>query len=109
LALKLLRRKLQDGGASVIPQGSPKGYGKYFREFVGLRIGRIEITPARTETGTALSDNNDPTPWSDEEARAAVALAVDQYNLEILASLEQVGQRKVPPDDLVKALQILAD
>lgn len=106
---KLVRRKLQDGGASVIPQGSPKGYGKYFRELVGLRIGRIEITPARTEAGKALSDNNDPTPWSDEEARAAVALAVDQYNLEILASLEQVGQRKLPPDDLVKALQILAD
>lgn len=105
---KLLRQKLQDGGAAVLPQGSPKGYGKYFRKLVGLRIGRIEITPARTEEGSALSDNRDPAPWNDEEARGAVTLAVNQYNAEILASLDQVGRRKVPPDDLVIALELLS-
>jgi hypothetical protein len=104
----LFRKKHHDLGGAVLPQGSPKGYGKYFRELVGLRIGRIEITPARTEAGNAISDNRDPYPWSDEEARGAVALAVDQYNAEILGSLEQFGQRKLPPDDLAKALEILA-
>lgn len=104
----LLHRQLWDSGVAVRAQGSPKGYGKYFRELVGLRIGRIEITPARTEAGTAIADNKDPSPWGDEEARGAVGLAVDKYNAEILGSLEIVGQRKVPPDDLIKALEILA-
>lgn len=103
-----MRDMLLEGGVSVRAQGSPKGYGKYFRKLIGTRIGRVEITPARTEAGSALTDNRDLTPWSDDAARASVAQAVDEYNASVLGSSDIAGRRKLPPDDLIKALSVLA-
>lgn len=104
-----LRSKLSDGGVRAPAQAAPKRYGKYFRDIVGQRIGRVEITPARTEDGQALPDNNDMTPWNDEAVRAVVAHAIDRHNMEILAALKPIGARDVPPDDLTLALRTLAE
>lgn len=85
----------------------PRRYGGYFRQVVGDRIGRIAITPARTEKGTATPDNGDMKPWSQAEAMAAVAQAVDQHNASVLAHLP-TGASSRMPDDLDKALTLLA-
>lgn len=87
---------------------APGRYGKYFRKLVGERVGRVAITPLRTETGMAVPDNGDMTPWSDEAARAAVALAVGQHNADILAGLDAGTGRPVMPDELANALAILS-
>lgn len=104
-----LRRRMSEAGVRAPAQGAPKRYGRYFRDLIGQRIGRVEPTPARTEEGVAMPDNGDMTPWTDEAARAAVGLAIDQHNAEILSSLEQSGGRPVPPEDLVLALRTLVD
>lgn len=87
---------------------APARYGRYFRRFVGERVGRVAITPARTESGMAVPDNGDMTPWSDEEARAAVALALGGHNAGILAASDGGAGRPVMPDDLANALSILS-
>lgn len=87
---------------------APTRYGRYFRQLVGTRIGRVEITPARTESGDASPDNNDMTPWTDEEARAAVVLAVEQHNASVLSAMNAPTGRPVMPEGLEKALGILA-
>lgn len=87
---------------------APTRYGRYFRKLIGPRIGRIEITPGRTEKGEASPDNGDMTPWTDDAARTALAIAVEQHNTDILGKLGQHSGRSVMPDGLAKALRILA-
>lgn len=84
-----------------------KRYGKYFREFVGTRVGRIEITPARTEQGLAMPDAGDMTPWTSPDAAAAVGAIVKQHNAEVLSNLPTALGGRVP-DDLELALSVLA-
>jgi hypothetical protein len=103
-----LRGRLLDGGVRANPQLAPTRYGRYWRKLVGKRVGRIEITPGRTEEGQAVPDNGDMTPWTDEAARAAVALAVEQHNAEVLADLDTSSGRPVMPDDMQRALDILS-
>ena len=104
-----LRSRLieKDIGANVTL--SPERYGRYIRKLVGPRFGRIAITPGRTESGLASPDNEDMTPWSDRDAQAAVALAVNRHNAEILAALDDSSGRPAMPDGLARALDILAD
>lgn len=102
------RSRLLDGGVGAGVNLSPTRYGRYFRQLVGPRVGRIEITPGRTETGQASPDNNDMTPWPDEAARAAVAQAVDQHNASVLTELGETTGRPVMPDGLERALAILS-
>lgn len=102
-----LRSRLLTGGVHANVQLAPARFGRYIRKFVGQRIGRVEITPARTESGPALPDNGDMTPWTAEEAADAVDLAVDQHNEEILANLQILPGRPAMPDDMELALHIL--
>lgn len=108
-AVAEMRQRLIDSGVSANIQAKriPKRYGDYFRKVVGPRIGRIEITPARTEAGLALPDNGDMEPWTTMEAAAAVAAAADEHNSGILMQLVQQGRDRAP-DDLKRALHILA-
>lgn len=84
----------------------PRRYGGYFRQVVGDRIGRIAITPTRTEEGAATPDNGDMRPWSEGEAMAAVAQAVDQHNASVIADLPAGADSRMP-DDLDKTLTLL--
>lgn len=86
----------------------PKRFGRYYRELVGTRLGRIEITPARTAEGSAMPDAGDMTPWSGAEANAAVGVIVEQHNADVVASLPNPGGGRVP-DDLLLALETLAN
>ena len=103
-----LRARLMDASVGAGVNLAPTRYGRYFRQLVGPRIGRIEITPGRTESGQASPDNSDMTPWTDEAARAAVALAVEMHNAEVLAEMGPTSGRSVMPDGLERALAILA-
>lgn len=85
----------------------PRRYGRYFRKILGARVGRIEITPLRTEDGLAIPDNGDMTPWSDGEATAAVARAADEHNAVVL-STARLEPRGHPPEDLTTLLSLLA-
>lgn len=99
---------LRKAGVSTVQlKRVPRRYGGYFRQVVGDRIGRIAITPARTEKGAATPDNGDMNPWSQVEATAAVAQAVDRHNASVLADLPP-GSSSRMPDDLDKALTLLA-
>lgn len=103
------RSRLLDDGVGAGINIAPTRYGRYFRQIVGVRIGRIEITPGRTERGQASPDNNDMTPWSLEAARAAVAQAVEHHNAHMLAEIGEQTGRLVMPDGLARALTILSD
>jgi hypothetical protein len=104
-----LRTRLIDGGVKANVQLAPVRYGRYWRKLVGPRIGRVEITPGRTEEGRAVPDNDDMTPWTDEAALAAVTLAVEQHNAAILAELDVSHGRPVMPDDMRLALDVLSE
>jgi hypothetical protein len=103
-----LVERLRSGGvrANVQLARIPRRFGRYFRAIVGARIGRVEITPLRTQEGMATPDNGDMTPWSLEEAGGALRMAVEQHDDAILADLPLESGRAVP-DDLVRALDIL--
>lgn len=104
-----LRQRMLEAGvrANVLLSSVPRRYGRYLRTAVGDRVGRIAITPGRTEEGEALPDNRDMRPWSEIEASAAVSLAFDQRNATLIGDLvKPVGGRM--PDDLAKALRFLS-
>ncbi|MFD1949463.1 hypothetical protein ACFSGX_01615 [Sphingomonas arantia] len=86
----------------------PRRFGRYFRAIVGTRLGRVEITPLRTEQGAAVPDNGDITPWTLEEANAALRLAVERHNEEVMAALPKEEGGRVP-DDLAQTLEVMAD
>ncbi|MBB3349278.1 hypothetical protein [Sphingomonas sp. BK069] len=107
-SIALVDKMLKAGvGGSLQLTQNPKRYGKYFREVVGTRVGRIEITPARTEQGLAMPDAGDMTPWTSPDAAAAVGAIVKQHNAEVLSTLPGAPGGRVP-DDLQLALSILA-
>jgi hypothetical protein len=83
-----------------------KRFGRYFRASVGERIGRIAITPGRTTAGQAMPDNGDMSPWKPADAAAALATAVDDYNMSILTELS-AAPRGIPPHDLILTLNVL--
>lgn len=85
----------------------PRRFGGYFRQVIGERVGRIAITPSRTEKGTATPDNGDMNPWSELEAQAAVTQAVEQHNVSVLADMPATSGSRMP-DDLEKTLALLA-
>lgn len=102
-----LRERLMDGRSHPAVNLAPGRFGKYFRKLVGERVGRVAITPLRTEAGMAVPDNKDMTPWTDEAAAAAVYQAVEQHNASILGDLDLSSGRLALPDDLQRALDIL--
>lgn len=103
-----LLQRLRSGGvhANVQLARVPKRFGAYFRKAVGERIGRIAITPGRTQEGVAMPDNGDMTPWSLADASAALATAVDAHNAALLPALPTSHGR--PPDDLRLILELIS-
>lgn len=106
-AADLRERLVGSGVAGVQVASAEKRFGRYFRQVVGDRVGRIAITPARTEAGEAMPDNGDMTAWSGAEAGAALAAAVDAHDAEVLARLAG-GADARPPEDLVRTLELIA-
>jgi hypothetical protein len=108
VSVELIHRIWQGGvRAHVQLARTPKRFGAYFRQAVGQRIGRIAITPRRTETGRAMPDNNDMAPWSHAEAAAALTAAVNAYNENIRSNLPPSHGR--PPDDLTLLVCLMAE
>jgi citrate lyase gamma subunit len=100
--------QLRDAGVQANVQLSrvDKRFGKYFRQVVGERIGRVAITPRRTTSGIAAPDNGDFSPWTLADAAAAVTTAVDEHNSGILRELD-ANARGGPPEDLILAFETL--
>jgi len=107
-ATALVQRVLSGGVRSNIQLArAPRRYGRYIRQRVGMRFGRVQITPTRTEAGEAIPDNGDFRPWSGADASAAVAIAADDHNANILARLGR-GGRTLAPGDLTRFLQLVS-
>lgn len=94
-----LRARLMDAGVGAGVNLASARYGRHFRQLVGPRIGRIEITPGRTEAGHASPDNSIVTPWTDE----APSAAVEQHNAEVLVETGAASGRSVLPEGLERA------
>jgi hypothetical protein len=108
-SIALVERLLAAGvQGSVQLTQLPKRFGRYYRELVGTRLGRIEITPARTAEGPAMPDAGDMTPWSAADAAAAIGVIVEQHNAGITSSLSE-GRGGRVPEDLQLALRVLAE
>lgn len=105
-----LVKRLEAAGVVPHPQLArrPRRYGRYIRAVAGARIGRVEITPARTEAGSALPDNGNMAPWTAEDAIDAVLRAFDDHNAALLAGLRTAADGR-PPDGLVHLLRVLAE
>jgi hypothetical protein len=84
-----------------------KRFGRYFRQCVGERIGRVSITPGRTSKGLAMPDNGDMSAWTLAEAAAAVATAVEAHNADALGEVSSKPRGR-PPADLLLALELIA-
>lgn len=91
-----LRARLMDAGVGAGVNLASARYGRHFRLLVGPRIGRIEITPGRTEVGHVSPDNSNVTPWTDE----APSAAVEQHNAEVSAETGAASGRPVLPEGL---------
>lgn len=104
-----LVERLSERGTGVKPQLArvPRRFGRYFRAVVGMRVGRVEITPLRTLQGSAAPDNGDMTPWTPAEAAEALRLGVESHNETVLAEMAAVERRRVP-EGLERVLEILA-
>jgi len=94
--------------ANVQLASSPKRFGRYFREQVGPKIGKLQFTPARTEEGFALTNNRNMMPWRLGEVQAAVDLATTAYNQQISSAFAADAER-APPAEYISLLKFLVD
>lgn len=85
----------------ILERGA-KRYGRLIGGTVGPRMGGINFTPTRTVTGVAMAANGDMTPWTDEDARAAMRRAADRHN-QLTIPTDPAGD-PTPPPHLVDAL-----
>ena len=93
------------GGVNFQLTTRPNRYGRYLRTLVGPRIGRIVMTPTRTETGSAAPTNGDTTPWSDSEVLLEIHAATEAYNTSLTAEFNTKVAETDPPQSLIKALE----
>lgn len=100
------RLTVPEVGSNPQLASAPRRFGNYFREIVGMRIGRVEITPLRTQTGNAMPDNGDMTAWTIEEAAEALRQGVESHNELMLAGIGERGGRRVT-EGLQRALEII--
>lgn len=94
-------------GAHVQRAAAPRRFGKYVRSAVGDQLGRFALTPARTESGLAVTNNGNMTPWTLEDAVAAVEVATTAFNEQRLAQLQPDGFSS-PPADFEKLIEIVS-
>lgn len=86
----------------------PKRFGRYLRELIGPRLGRITFTPTRTADGEAMPANGDMTAWTEVDALLALRAAANVYNKEVLTSIEADSAGSAPATLLV-ALRALSE
>jgi len=99
--------RMEEAGLASVVQLATK-FGKYFKAAVGASLGRIEITPGRTEGGDALAVNNDMRPWSRQEVSALLADEVEAHNAAILKARAGEAADGGAPDGLIDVLRFLA-
>lgn len=93
-------------GGNVLRAISRRRFGSQFRRAYGDRLGRIQITPARTLAGEALPDNGNMTPWPVEEARLELERTFADHNRSVIDRLEH-REDSSPPKSLLELLQRL--
>lgn len=93
-------------GGNVLRAISRRRFGSQFRRAYGDRLGRIQITPARTLAGEALPDNGNMTPWPVAEARLELERTFADHNRSVIGRLEH-REGSLPPKSLLELLQKL--
>lgn len=86
----------------------PKRFGRYLRELIGPRLGRITFTPTRTAEGEAMPANGDMTAWTEVDALVAVRTAADAYNKDVLTDAEP-DPEGLAPATLMVALRTVSE
>ena len=104
LVERLMREKI---GGNVLRASGPRRFGSQFRKLYGERLGRIQITPARTLDGEALPDNGNMTPWTTSEVREELRRTFDGHNESIMGDLDHSTDSK-PPASLTDLFEELA-
>lgn len=93
-------------GSSAPQMVGASTYGRYVRKHLGLRLGPIQLVPARTgKKPTQGGNRGDDLVDSDAEAR--LELAVADHNSAILSELHIKGEIE-PPGELVRLFELLA-
>jgi hypothetical protein len=95
-------------GGNVLRAISRRRFGSQFRRAYGERLGRIQITPARTLEGHALPDNGNMTPWPEAEARFELERTFADHNSSVIDRLEH-REGSSPPESLLELLKKLKD
>ncbi len=94
-------------GGNILRSMSRRRFGSQFRRAYGDRLGRIQITPARTLSGDALPDNGNMTPWSEAEVRTELARTFAEHNSSVIDRLlSEMGSSA--PQSLLELLHALA-
>lgn len=92
--------------APIEPSTRRQRFGRYLKPAVGSRLGRIALSPNRTQgLGTGEGDGGPSRPTADDVTR--LAIEVEAHNASLVGDLERVDGSE-PPGDLMALLQHLA-
>lgn len=83
-------------GGNVLRSSGRRRFGSQFRKAYGERLGRIQITPARTLVGDALPDNGNMTFWSADEVRIELERTFQESNAALLEGLPRQKESCAP-------------
>lgn len=103
-----IRREIVAAGvrAPIEPSTRRQRFGRYLKPAVGSRLGRIALSPNRTQgLGTGGGDGRPSRPTVDDVTR--LAIEVEAHNASLVGDLERVDGSE-PPADLIALLQHLA-
>lgn len=91
--------------APIEPSTRRQRFGRYLKPAIGSRLGRIALSPNRTQDlGGGAGDAASSKPSSDDVMR--LALEVEAHNAPLVDQLERLDDSK-PPADLIALLQHL--
>ncbi|WP_233998171.1 hypothetical protein [Erythrobacter sp. QSSC1-22B] len=97
----------EEVGGNVLRASASRRFGSQFRKIIGERLGRVQITPARTLEGEALPDNGIMTPWTDTEVEDELRRTFDDHNASVIFNFTQ-SLDSTTPVSLLKFLEELA-
>ncbi|WP_133366505.1 hypothetical protein [Qipengyuania sediminis] len=107
-AIGLVNWMVSEGiGGNVLRASSTRRFGSQFRKLYGERLGRVQITPARTLQGDALPDNGNMAPWSEEQVRDELSRTFAAHNKIVIDGFSETGEA-LPPSTLVSFLDRVA-
>lgn len=95
-------------GGNPLRATGRKRFGSQFRKALDDRVGRVQITPARTIEGEALPDNGNMTPWTHAEVKAELRRILAAHNETVLERLAGMKAAE-PPPGLLEFLSRLSD